>query len=55
MSITKLSEEARKQRAEYYRKYRAEHKEEIRESNRKYWEKRAAKARGEDVKSKDSE
>lgn len=49
------SNEAREQRLAYYKEWRKRNPDKVRESNRKYWEKRAAKARGEDVKSKDSE
>ena len=38
-----LSEEARQAKLEYYRAYRANNREKIKESNRKYWENRAAK------------
>ena len=35
-----LSDEAKEARNAYYRKYRAEHKDKVREMNRKYWEKK---------------
>lgn len=38
-----LEELARKERIEYYRQWRAKNKDKVRESNRRYWEKRAAK------------
>lgn len=38
-----LSEEARQAKLEYYRAYRANNREKIKESNRRYWENRAAK------------
>ncbi len=38
-----MTDQAREARNEYYRKYRAEHKEQQRETKRRYWEKRAAK------------
>lgn len=39
-----VSEEAKAARREYYRRYRAEHPEKVREANRRYWEKKANKA-----------
>jgi hypothetical protein len=38
-----MTDQAKEARNAYYRKYRAEHKEQQREIKRKYWEKRAAK------------
>lgn len=39
-----MSEQARKARNEYNRKYFAEHPEKRKEYNRRYWERRAQKA-----------
>ena len=36
-----LSEEARIKRNQYMREYRKKNKEQIKETNRKYWEKKA--------------
>lgn len=38
-----LEELARKERTEYYRQWRAKNKDKVRENNRRYWERRAAK------------
>ena len=38
-----LSEKARAARNQYVREWRANHKDRVRETNRKYWERRAAK------------
>lgn len=43
MPAPKLSELARLERNRYQREYRAAHKEQVKESNRKYWAKRALK------------
>ncbi len=37
-----MTEQAREARNEYYRRYRAEHKEQQREIKRRYWERKAA-------------
>lgn len=38
-----LEERAAEERREYFRKWRAKNKDKVRESNRRYWERRAAK------------
>lgn len=38
-----IEELAKKERREYYRQWREKNRERIRETNRRYWEKRAAK------------
>ncbi len=38
-----LSEEARAARNQYIKEWRANNKDRVRETNRKYWERRAAK------------
>lgn len=38
-----LEELARKERLEYYREWRAKNKDKVREHNRRYWERRAAR------------
>ena len=38
-----MNEEAKKARREYYRKYRASHPDKVREQNKRYWERRAAR------------
>ncbi len=38
-----MTEAARAARNEYYRQYRAQHKEQIRETKRRYWERVAAR------------
>ena len=43
-----LTEAAREARLEYYRQYRKNNKEKIREQNRRYWERRAAKQEASD-------
>lgn len=39
----KLSEEAKAARRAYYREYRAKNRERIRETQRKFWERKAQK------------
>lgn len=51
-TVSKLSEAARRAKNEYARKWAATHKESRKESNRKYWEKRAAKLAAEREKQK---
>ena len=43
MAATTLEERAAGERREYYRQWRAKNKDKVRESNRRYWERRAAK------------
>lgn len=43
MTDTKMEELARAERLEYFRNWRANNKDKVRESNRKYWQKRAEK------------
>ena len=43
--MSNLTDEAREARNAYYRKYRAEHKDKVRETNRKYWEKKKMAAK----------
>lgn len=43
MATTTLEERAAKERREYYRQWRAKNPDKVRENNRRYWEKRAAK------------
>ena len=38
-----IEEMAKQERREYYRQWRAKNKDKVREINRRYWEKRAAK------------
>lgn len=38
-----IEEQAREERREYYRQWRARNPEKIRENNRRYWERKAAK------------
>lgn len=38
-----LEERARAERREYFRQWRAKNKDKVKENNRRYWEKRAAK------------
>ena len=40
MQNKEMSPEARQARNEYYRRWRAEHKDSVKASNRKYWENR---------------
>ena len=37
-----LAERAREERREYFRQWRAKNKDKVRESNRRYWERRPA-------------
>lgn len=41
MCDTKIEELVRMERLEYFRKWRAANKDKIRESNRRYWQKKA--------------
>lgn len=43
MAEMALEERAREERREYFRQWRAKNPDKIRENNRRYWEKRAAK------------
>lgn len=43
MAEMTLEERAREERREYFRQWRAGNPEKVRENNRRYWEKRAAK------------
>ena len=43
MAEMTLEERAREERREYFRQWRANNPDKVRESNRRYWEKRAAK------------
>lgn len=45
----KLSKAARRIRNEYVRNWRANHAEQVREANRRYWEKRAARLTSDQV------
>lgn len=38
-----MEEKARAERNRYYREYRAKHPEKVREANKRYWAKRAAR------------
>lgn len=50
-----MTDQARAARNEYYRRYRAEHKEQQREIKRRYWEKRAARLAAEKEVQNDAE
>lgn len=43
MTESTLKELAAKERREYFRQWRAKNPDRVRENNRRYWEKRAAK------------
>lgn len=43
MAELTLEEKAREERREYFRQWRAKNPDKVRENNRRYWEKRAAK------------
>lgn len=43
METKTLEERAREERREYFRQWRAKNPDKVRENNRRYWEKRAAK------------
>lgn len=43
MDATTLQERAAEERREYFRQWRAKNKDKVRENNRRYWERRAAK------------
>lgn len=43
MAEITLEERAREERREYYRQWRAKNPDKVKENNRRYWEKRAAK------------
>lgn len=43
MAATTLEERAAAERREYFRRWRAKNKDKVRESNRRYWERRAEK------------
>lgn len=49
-----MTEEAKEARREYHRRYRAAHPEKVREQNRKYWERRAARLKAERLESAES-
>ena len=42
MTISELDDLAREERREYYRKWRAEHKDNVKKHNQNYWRKKAA-------------
>lgn len=50
-----MSERAKASRAEYYRKWRAMNPEKVKEKNRRYWERRAAKNAAEKEAEKNAE
>lgn len=50
-----MNEKAKAARREYFRQYRAAHPEKVREQNRKYWERRAARLEAEQAASKEAE
>lgn len=43
MAANTLEERAAEERREYFRQWRAKNKDKVRENNRRYWERRAAK------------
>ncbi len=43
METKPLTERAKEERREYSRQWRAKNKDKVRENNRRYWERRAAK------------
>lgn len=43
METKTLEEKVLEERREYFRQWRAKNKDKVRESNRRYWERRAAK------------
>ena len=43
MTESMLKEQAAKERREYFRQWRAKNPNKVRENNRRYWERRAAK------------
>lgn len=43
MAEMTLEERAREERREYFRQWRAKNPDKVKENNRRYWEKRAAK------------
>lgn len=43
MATSALDERAAEERREYYRQWRARNKDKVRENNRRYWERKAAK------------
>ena len=45
--MQKLTDKALQERKNYYKQYRQTHKEQIKEYNRKYWEKKAQKGQTE--------
>ena len=45
VNIMTMTEEARRARNEYARKWRAEHPESVRAANQRYWERKAKEAR----------
>jgi hypothetical protein len=45
VNIMTMTEEARRARNEYARKWRAEHPESVRAANQRYWERKAEEAR----------
>ena len=44
MAELTLEERAKEERREYFRQWRAKNKDKVRENNRRYWERRAARA-----------
>ena len=50
-----MTEEAKEKQRQYYREWRKKNPDKIRENNRRYWEKKAAKARSDqNVESKEA-
>ena len=45
MKVKDISPEANAQRKAYYKKYRAEHREQIAKAQARYWERKAQKVR----------
>lgn len=45
-----MNEKALEERREYFRQWRAKNPDKVRDSNRKYWERRAAKKAGKEAK-----
>lgn len=49
-----MEEYARAERNRYYREYRAKHPDKVREANKRYWAKRAAKKEAKENVTKDA-
>lgn len=45
-----MNEKALEERREYFRQWRAKNPDKVRDSNRRYWERRAAKKAGKEAK-----